>query len=118
MSRETLLSAARLEATSTPLGGEIEHHTHVDGRDYAYDEVSALFDAYAFAENETKDLRVIRRARELLIEHGFYRIMPPEEIANTWHFPARTAWDFKLKKQPYTTDYTINDWQWPEEIAQ
>lgn len=114
MTRETLLAAVKAEPYTTPLGGEIEHQMSIEDREYAYDEVSALFDAYRYAEQETKDRRVIERCRDLLVEHGFYRVMPQEERDNTFTSSGRAPYDFKRKGVMFTTDFTIDNWQWPD----
>ncbi len=114
MSRETLLEATKLIGRSTPLGGEIEHFMTLDERDYAYDEVSALFGAYHIAIGNRDDV-VIRAARRLLIAHGFYRVMTQYEIDNTFNTNGRKVWDFVHAGLKYTTDHTFDDWEWPDE---
>lgn len=113
--RCALLNACQKVLKRSPLGGEIEHFMTLDDREYAYDEVSALFDAYALAEQETKDRRIIDAARTLLIEVGFYRVMPDEEIADTFMSSGRSPWNFKRGGVAYVTDFNTDSWQWPEE---
>lgn len=114
MSRETLLHFVKLEPKTSPLGSEIEHFMSID-REYRYDEVSALFDAFDLAEHETKDRRVIDRCRTLLIAHGFYRAMSQDEIANTFTTSGRPPYEFKRKAVAYTADpNTVEGWQWPK----
>jgi hypothetical protein len=114
MARATLLDAARAEK-GTGLASEIEHFMNVDDREYAYDEVSALFDAMSLAEqNRGPGSRaVIDRARALLIDAGFYRVMPDDEAANTFRSNGGAPEDFRLKGVRYTTDFTVDEWQWP-----
>jgi len=119
MTRATLLEAVRLKvqrARTSPLASEIEHFMSLDDREYAYDEVSALFDAYDLAERETKDRKVINAARDLLIVHGFYRVMSADEQANTFTSSGRAPYDFRLGGTAYTSDpNTVDGWQWPDE---
>jgi hypothetical protein len=116
--RAALLADVKALPDAPPLGSEIAHYMSVDDREYAYDEVSALFDALALAEHETKDREIMGRARALLIKHGFYREMPADEIASTFRTKPGPVWDFKLGGIAYTTDYTVEEWQWPEGAAQ
>lgn len=53
------------------------------------------------------------RARLLLIEHGYYRIMPIEEALNTFTTSGRPPYEFRYNGEAYTTDHTIEAWQWP-----
>lgn len=118
MTRATLLEDVRklvANARTSPLAAEIEHFMSIEDREYAYDEVSALFDAYDLAERETKDRRVINRCRDLLVVHGFYRVMSPEEQANTFTSSGRAPYDFKIAGTAYTSEpHTVDSWQWPE----
>lgn len=98
---------------------EVQHHTHgIDDREYAYDEVTALFDIEQRAEDHAKKhadaRRLLKIARDLLIQIGFYRVMPQDEINNTF-VSSGTKWAFKLNGVAYTTDETTDEWMFPEE---
>ena len=82
---------------------EIDHQMTVE-REYEYDELDALFDTEDNAEGWGKR-NLLTACRRLLIEIGFYRVMPQSEIANTW-VSGGTKWDFRLDGQPYTGDYS------------
>jgi len=117
MNRATLLD---LVQTQRLAGGEfdseVEHHVNgIDDREYAYDEVSALFDIYDLAVNETKDRHMIQLCRKLLIAAGFYRVMTQDEIDNTFRSNGGKVYDFVLAGLKYTTDETTEAWQWPPE---
>lgn len=103
---------------------EIDFHLCLD-REYGdnYDEVSALFDVEDRAEMwgteaATPDQRkaarrLLKIARRVLIDIGFYRVMPQDEIDNTFTSSGRAPWSFKLDGVAYTTDETTEEWQFP-----
>lgn len=82
---------------------EIDHQMTVE-RDYDYDELDALFDIEDRAEI-FKERGLLTACRRLLIEVGFYRAMPQEEINNT-SISSGTTWYFKLGGTAYTSDYS------------
>jgi hypothetical protein len=95
---------------------EVDHHMGIEDREYAYDEVSALFDIEDRAE-DWKHRSLLREARRILIEIGFYRVMPVEEQERTM-VSHGTVWAFKQGGTAYTSDHLVCDWQWPvEEVA-
>lgn len=94
---------------------EVEFHTHdVGGREYAYDELSALFDVEERNEGPEGDRAVLRAARQLLVALGFYRPMSADEIASTVVSRGR-VWAFKVGGVAYTADDPVELWQWPGE---
>jgi hypothetical protein len=97
-------------ARSPELASEISYHVHdIGDREYAYDEVSAVFDIEDH-EGTSRALRTtVRRA---LIAIGFYRPMSEDEINNTF-VSSGTPWAFKLDKVAYTHDDPAEEWQWP-----
>jgi len=119
MTRALLLE---LVQTQRLAGGEfdseIDHYVNgIDDREYAYDEVSALFDLYDVEVSERHDRHMIRLCRRLLIAAGFYRVMPQDEIDSTFRSSGRKVWDFVQDGVKYTTDHTTESWQWPEQVA-
>lgn len=94
---------------------EIAHYMGIEEREYAYDELSALFDIMMTHQEKGGDKFLLRIARQKLFDIGFYRIMPPSEIANTFRMGGGPVWDFKLNGVPYISDDPIDDWQWPED---
>ncbi len=107
---------AAIEAhPSTELQSEVDYHLNsVDREDDddgegVYDKVSALFDVYERAE-QYSNRKLVSACRDILIEVGFYRVMSPEEIANTF-FSHGPVWSFKRSGVAYTTDYKVHAWQ-------
>lgn len=95
------------------LASEISFHCDgIDGRDYPFDALSALFDIEERAEEDGPRSLLIA-ARRLLIQLGFYRWMPPEEQAQTT-VSRGTVWAFKLGGVAYTSDELVSEWQFPE----
>ena len=86
---------------------EIGHYMSIDDREYAYDEVSALFDLHNAAE-DFHDRDMLRVTQRLLIEIGFFRVMTQEEIDSTIRSDGRKPWDFKHMKIAYTSDYSAD----------
>lgn len=96
------------------LASEISFHCHgIDGREYDFDALSALFDIEERAE-EDGPRSLLTAARRLLIQLGFYRWMPPEEQAATI-VSRGPVWSFKLGGVAYTTDELVSEWQFPGE---
>lgn len=122
MTRPEMIAAVRAVADAE-FQDEVGHHMGIEERDYSYDEVSALFDVEDRAETwgveaATPDQRKAARrllqvARRVLIDIGFYRVMPPEEIDSTVTLSGRAAWAFKLEGHAYTTDEITEEWQFP-----
>lgn len=106
MNRSEMIAIIKA-STNKEFLGEIEHFMGIEERDYDYDEVSALFDAMNL-ENQSNS--VVRTCRNVLIEFGFFRVMPDEEIENTYVSNGRVPWNFKLKGVAYTTDETDEEW--------
>lgn len=109
-----------LTSTNKEFLSEVRNLLDVDDREYAYDAVSAAFDAEDRAEGwivdgNSPDARKVRAgAREALIAIGFYRVMTQDEIDNTFVSSGRSKWNFKLKGVPYTSDdQIVEKWQWP-----
>lgn len=101
----------RLKANiSQYLREEIEHKLNIDREesDEVYDTCDALLEIYDMAECNS-ELKLIKECRLILIDLGFYRIMPQSEIDNTT-VSRGTVWDFKIKGTAYTSDSTFNDW--------
>jgi hypothetical protein len=125
MTRPEMIGAIRAVA-DPELQDEVDYFLNLD-REYEYDEVSALFDIenrmeICVAEADTpthrrQASRLLRVARRALIDIGFYRVMPPEEIDNTFTSSGRAAWAFKLEGHAYTTDETAEEWQFPEDAT-
>ena len=100
----------------TDFQSEIRYFTNdIEERDYVYDELSALFDILDRNDQKDGDKRLLKVARQVLIDLGFFRIMPQDEIDNTYTSSGRSPWDFKLGGVPYTTDETHEHWQFPDE---
>lgn len=99
---------------------EIRHYMSIEDREYAYDEVCAVFDVEEACEEFLKDRSAdkasaketratLKFARRALIAIGFYRVMPQEEIDNTWS-SSGYIWNFKEKGVAYTSDETVSEW--------
>lgn len=114
MTRGEMIQAI-LSVDDREFQAEIDHYVHgVDDREYAYDEVSALFDMEERAEDpEDGDRRLLKICRQALIAIGFYRVMPQHEIDSTVRSGGGPVWSFKLNKVAYTTDHTVEAWQFP-----
>lgn len=102
MNRSEIIEKINAQASGF-LREEIDHQMTVE-RDYEYDELDALFDTEDNAEG-WKKRGLLRQCRMLLIEIGFYRIMPQSEIDNTW-VSGGTKWDFRLDGEAYTGDHS------------
>lgn len=99
---------------------EIRYHCHdierEDDDEIPYDEVAALFDIEDRAEDpQDGDRRLLKLCRQALIEIGFYRVMPQEEIDSTTRSGGGPVWCFRLNKLAYTTDHNAEAWQFPSE---
>lgn len=92
---------------SKAFGEEIEHFLLVGDREYHYDPVFALFDAMNL---EDQKRAVVDTCRTLLIEFGFFRVMPQDEIDATTVSPGISKWVFKRGGVAYTTDEHEDDW--------
>lgn len=125
MERTEMIAAVRAVADAE-FQDEVGHHLSIEDREYAYDEVSALFDIEERAETwgaeaatpaqRKQAKRLLEVAQRVLIGIGFYRVMPADEIANTTIMGNRRApWAFKLDGIAYTSDDTIEEWQFPPE---
>lgn len=125
MDRQQMISLVRAVADKE-FASEVNYFVHgIDEREYGYDEVSALFDILDRSEQAIADYddpklkresrRLLKVARETCIAIGFYRVMPQEEIDNTYTSSTRAPWTFKLKGVAYTSDDPADDWQWPKE---
>ncbi|AKF13603.1 hypothetical protein PHIN3_340 [Sinorhizobium phage phiN3] len=106
MNRKEMIEAI-CEVSSLEFQTEIGHFMGIDEREYDYDQVSALFDAMNM-EGQTR--HVVTIARSLLIQFGFYRPMPQDEIENTYVSGGRVPWFFKLNGIRYTSDETDEEW--------
>ncbi len=118
------LSAAQIAANITRLaklaierddmvGANLEHYltTQQEGEDWVegtsqLDYCDAVFQCEQFAEEAGSrgESALLRALREFLIEAGFYRIMPQEEIDRTYVSGGK-KWNFKLRGVAYTADY-------------
>jgi hypothetical protein len=81
----------------------------VDGREYAYDPVFALFDIEERNEGADGNRTLLREARRLLIAIGFYRPMTEADIRNTW-VSRGTKWAFKMDGTPYEAVAPAETW--------
>jgi hypothetical protein len=91
-------------------------------REYAYDEVAAAFDTEDRAETWVHEghsgaRSLLKAARQSLIDIGFYRPMPPQEIEETYTSHGRSPWTFKLFGIPYTHDDPAELWMFPQQAA-
>lgn len=100
MTRNEMIETINAKAKGF-LREEIDYSMSLD-RDYEYDELDALFDTECRAE-DFKERGLLLSCRRLLITIGFYRVMPQNEIDNTW-VSSGTKWDFKLGGVAYTAD--------------
>lgn len=118
MTRGEMIQAV-LAVDDEEFQGEVDHFVHgVEEREYAYDEVSALFDIEDRAEDpHDGDRRLLKLCRQTLIAIGFYRVMPQDEIDSTFRSGDGSVWCFKLNKLAYTTDHNVGDWQFPDGTA-
>lgn len=86
--------------------GEIEHYLGIEDREYNYDAVCALIDA---EEAEGQSRTMVRKLRSMMIDIGYYRVMPQEEIENTFTSHG-TPWVFKMDGVAYTSDRSSSEW--------
>lgn len=96
----------------TELQSEIEHHLSIEDREYPYDPLCALLDIEDRAESDREfpeNRRLLRACHDVLIELGFYRVMPQDEIASVT-VTRGTKWCFKKAGVAYTTDHLVCDW--------
>lgn len=110
-----------LQSRSQPFRDEIAHQMGVE-REYAYDEVAAAFDVEDRAETWVDEGHAGARsllvaARQALIDIGYYRAMPQQEIADTYTSNGRSPWAFRLFGLPYTSDDPAEIWMFPEQTA-
>lgn len=108
MTRKEIIELINAQANGF-LREEIDYSMTLD-RDYIYDELDALFDTEDRAE-DFKERGLLVSCRRLLIEIGFYRVMPESEINNTY-VSSGTKWDFRLNGTAYTADdsrYTFEE---------
>jgi hypothetical protein len=110
-----------LKSRSQAYKDEITHQLGVD-REYAYDEVTAAFDAEDRAETWVQEGNVearplLKAARQALIDIGFYRSMPGQEIDNTYTSTGGSPWAFKLAGIPYTHDEPAEGWMFPDQLG-
>lgn len=106
MNRQQMNEAIRARGPGS-FQEEINHFMLIEEREYDYDELCALFDTMNM---EGQERPVITVARTLLIEFGYYRPMPQEEIDNTYTSGGRVPWHFKLNGIRYTSDETEEEW--------
>lgn len=113
MTREQM-NATILASKNREFLDEVENQLDIE-REYPYDAVCAALDVEDLAEDwlskgSSSDVRaLLRAAREALIAIGFYRVMPDDEIANTFTGSGRSPWAFKVKGVAYTSDHTIDE---------
>lgn len=114
--RASMIERIRAHAkTYDEFAGEVSYFVNdIGDREYAYDELSALFDIEDRNEDKDGDRALLTFCRCLLIDIGFYRVMPQDEIDATT-VSHGTPWAFKHKRVAYTTDQIVEDWQFPEE---
>lgn len=116
--RQRLMTLVRDHA-DLEFQSEVRHYVNdIGDREYAYDEVSALFDIEMSAQEPGGDKRLLKIARTMLIEVGYYRAMSAEEIANTYVSPGISKWQFKLHGLAYRTDETTEEWQFPDDMGE
>lgn len=124
MTREDMIE--KIRAIADPeFKSEIAHHMGIDREDddgITYDEVSALFDIEQRCEDWLADAttaterkwpnHLLKIARAVMIEIGFYRVMSQDEIDNTYTSSGLKPWAFKLNGSAYTTDEIHEEWMW------
>ena len=110
--------AAVMAAAPKGLRDEIAYLTcDIGERDYAYDELSAVFDIEDRNEQSGGERALLNAARAALIAIGFYREMLEEEQRATQR-SSGPVWCFKQGGVAYTSDETVDDWQWPHSTEQ
>lgn len=109
LSREQMVSLIK-EKAPKELRDEIGHYMTIEEREYPYDEVMAVLDTLVRQEDEDGDKKLLKQARQILIDLGFFRVMPQEEIDNTFRSGRGPVWDFALKGVKYTSDFTYEEW--------
>ena len=77
----------------------VDHELPEEGEE-EYDEVQAFMDI------DDRDDAFQRECRKILIDIGYYRVMPQAEIDSTYVSSGK-KWDFKRKGIPYTQDHAI-----------
>ena len=109
------------EPAQAEFASEIRYRLYSIGdREYLYDPVFALLDTL---DAEDQDRRVVRACQALLIEFGFFRPMPQDEIDATVSSRPGPVWIFKRGGIAYTTDEYQSEWEdaaeagWAEETA-
>lgn len=117
--------AAILAVKDGEYQNEVSYYVHDIGeREYAYDELSAAIDIEERSEQAIHDSddqkikhqyrRLLKVARQALIAIGYYRVMPQEEIEQTY-VSFGTAWTFKLDQIAYTLNDDFAEEQFPPE---
>ena len=99
-------------SNSATLRSEIAHQLSVDREEWdgaPYDEVSALLDTLQLAE-DTLQKALVKNCRRILIDIGFYRVMPAEEVASTVTSNGGAPYAFRMDGTAYTTDFNHDAW--------
>lgn len=114
MTRAEMIALA-LASPSAAFREELSFLVHgVDDREYAYDELSAVFDIEERAEGREGNRALLLAAREVLIAIGFYRPMSHAEEQSTY-VTRGNVWAFKRRGTPFICDDPAELWQWPNE---
>ena len=100
------------EKVTGKLREAIRFYTYERGQDVdhdetdedTYDELDALFDTVDLAEG-WKARNLLIQCRKMLIDVGYYRVMPDSQIARTW-VSSGTRWHFKMSGVAYTADHS------------
>lgn len=102
--------------TKSDLFNEIRYRKNDIEHEEEYDLCDALFDVYDFAEeyaNEgvTEAKGVLKDARRVLIDVGFYREVTQAELDNTFTSCGKAQPAFRMDKKMWEADDSIEGWK-------
>lgn len=105
-----------LAEQDTEFKRELAYYTGIEDREYPYDELSALFDVESIAD-EDQNAELLATTRKVMVDIGFYRLLTKEELETAVVSGGHKPWAFKKKGAGayYTSDYTVEEVQFPEE---
>ena len=112
MTNREKLRARLQQGVSRDLQNELNHWMEID-RDppeegeQPYDVADAFLDVENLSDTEKAYVEYRAECRRILIDVGYYRIMPQKEIDDTI-VTSGTKWAFKLKGVAYTQDQAIS----------